>query len=612
MRGGRRLVRARRALVVLLVVPVLAACAGLPESGPVVEADADSQAADAEAFDLTALPPVSGASPVEIVRGFLDAMTASPLRVDVARQYLAATAAQEWAPETTTITYADKLPPQQESSLRVSVRLAEAELLDRAGAWRGRLPAPRQTLRFDLTVENGEYRIVNPPNALVVPDAWFAQRFQQASLYFFDPSGSVLVPEPVYVPRGDQRATSLISGLLAGPGSALADVVSTAIPAGLSQGLSVPVSADGVADLSLAGPAVPPNQSTVDRMLAQLVWTLRQDPRIKALQLTIGDQVVRDASGATAFPVAESGRYVPAGIGGPGDLYGLARGRLVLLPGGQPEPRPTSGPFGAGRAGLRDVAVDLDGVRAAGVGVAGDRVLVAGVGRPIDVTGGGDGATPPGAADPGDEVVPVLTGGTDLLAPVWDAMGRVWVVDRTAAGAVVWCIVPDPSGVPRRVRRVEVPGVTAAEVVRFLVSPDGTRFVAVVRGEDSDRIRAGRVEVDQRGRIASVTPTVEIDTGRATLRRIVDVAWHSATTIAVLAPVVPAEVVEVHTVSVDGAPAGIDSLAATVSRPLTGLAGGVALGQPTWGLTRTGSVDLATSRELSFGVLVTAVAYRGG
>ena len=66
------------------------------------------------------------------------------------------------------------------------------------------------------SVEDGEYRINNPPDALVVPATWFAQRFSQVSLYYFDRTGSVLVPEPVFVPLGDQLATSLVTGLVAG------------------------------------------------------------------------------------------------------------------------------------------------------------------------------------------------------------------------------------------------------------------------------------------------------------------------------------------------------------------------------------------------------------
>ena len=68
-----------------------------------------------------------------------------------------------------------------------------------------------------MELEDGEWRISEPPPYLIVPQSWFAQRFRQVSLYFFDPSATVLVPEPVFVPRGRQFASSLVNGLLQVP-----------------------------------------------------------------------------------------------------------------------------------------------------------------------------------------------------------------------------------------------------------------------------------------------------------------------------------------------------------------------------------------------------------
>ena len=64
------------------------------------------------------------------------------------------------------------------------------------------------------------------------------------------------MPEPVFVPRGEQLATTLIDGAAARPRRRACDrVVAQLHPAGLSVGLSVPVSADGVADVALTGDA---------------------------------------------------------------------------------------------------------------------------------------------------------------------------------------------------------------------------------------------------------------------------------------------------------------------------------------------------------------------
>ena len=106
-------------------------------------------------------------------------------------------------------------------------------------------------------MENGEYRIAGAPNALIVPETWFEQRFREVSLYFFDPTATILVPEPVFVPRGDQLTTALVKGLLRGPGPDLDRVARSFIPPGLDYGCPVTVSDAGVAEISLKGDVEP-------------------------------------------------------------------------------------------------------------------------------------------------------------------------------------------------------------------------------------------------------------------------------------------------------------------------------------------------------------------
>ena len=54
--------------------------------------------------------------------------------------------------------------------------------------------------------EDGEWRIDDAPDVRVVPDTWFGQAYRRVSLLYLDPTASILVPEPVFVPRGDQLA----------------------------------------------------------------------------------------------------------------------------------------------------------------------------------------------------------------------------------------------------------------------------------------------------------------------------------------------------------------------------------------------------------------------
>ena len=183
-------------------------------------------------------PPRAGEPAADIVAGFLEAMKATPIRTTVARQFLSREAAEAWVPEQQIITYAELGDAGGESAVRIP--MTDVNLYDARGlvAAHGRR---RASSRLGLVEEDGEWRIDEVPDALIVPDSWFDDWYQQVSLYFFDPTSEVLVPEPVFVPRGEQFASSLVRGLLTQPSDESQEVSRTFFPAGTQQGLSVPI-----------------------------------------------------------------------------------------------------------------------------------------------------------------------------------------------------------------------------------------------------------------------------------------------------------------------------------------------------------------------------------
>ncbi len=89
----------------------------------------------------------------------------------------------------------------------------------------------------------------------------------------------------------------------------------TFLPPGLTVRLAVAVDRN-LAAVSLEGPDPGPlSPQTTLQMLAQLAWTLRQDPSITMFTLTVADRVVTDAAGRSRFPVLapEFDAYDPAG-----------------------------------------------------------------------------------------------------------------------------------------------------------------------------------------------------------------------------------------------------------------------------------------------------------
>jgi hypothetical protein len=569
--------RARLVAAAVVVLPLLG-CSQLPVDGPIVETRITPDVDEVQPLGIDPVPPQPNASKVDIVNGFLDAMTAWPQRLDVAKRFLSTEAQASWKPDESTITYLD-VGSVTEEIATVKVELVDVERYDARGAWQGPLTPAEHVLELQTIREDDEFRIVDPPNAQVVPSDWFANRYRQANVYFFDRSSRILVPEPVFVPRGDQAATTLVKRLLAGPADDRVDT--TAFLDGMDLDFSTPVSDAGVADIRLVGKPPPESPDAIKKMLAQLAWTLRQED-ITALRLNISDQQIRLPGGISEFDVASAPEYNPIGYQASYALYGLRDGLLVA--GNREELAPVAGPFGVTNYRLRDAAVSIDGATAAAVSRDGRRVLVA----PVRETTTDE---PAGGVTTADE------GAIDLLAPAWDFAGRLWLVDASARGAEVSYVEGN------RVRSLQVPGVSGRQVTSFLVSRDGTRFVAVVRtrrpdlrGVTADELRVGRLQIpDDDSGVIRALPTEQISLGSNDPARVKDIAWTSTTTIAVLSTVTPNRLYSVQTVAVDGAPT--DTSPTSINGEVTGLAGTPVPESRQYVVTPTSLIDIPTLTE---------------
>ena len=94
---------------------------------------------------------------------------------------------------------------------------------------------------------------------------------------------------------------------------------------------------------------------------------------------------------------------------------------------------------------------------------------------------------------------------------------------------------------------------TGRTVTKLLVSRDGSRLVAVVRGRTTDRVVATRIRHDAAGGIIGFTPVRALPLPEDGSKRIRDIGWRTPTTISVLSDA-PNGYSQVRTFSVDGAP----------------------------------------------------------
>lgn len=520
----------------LVAVALLASgCVGIPDDGPVVEAESDVRRDEELGFFNDPPGPTTGEPATDIVKHFLDAQAAIPLQTNTAKEFLTSEESATWRPQRRIITYDDASFP--EGSNQVTVEVDGAYVLDSRGSWRGALPEDESELSFTMTRVDGEWRISDAPDALVVPSTWFDQAYRRVSLYFMDPTARILVPEPVYVPRGDSLASALVDGLLAGPVVGSPGVERSFLPPGLEVDLSVTVTDDNIAEVPLLGGDAMPTDDEASLLVAQLARTLAQDSTLAGFRVTIDDEPLTLADGTTTFAMDEGEALDPAGSRATSLLFGLRDGRLVS---GPPEAlEAAAGPMGASEIGVRSLGVTLDGTRVAGVTSDGTSVQVTEV-RTQDA-----------------DLVEVVSGVTDLAPPVWDDAERLWLLDRASGGAQISVVVDE------RPRTIEVEGISGRRVSHLLVSRDGSRLVAVIDRGGRDQVVVSRLRYDVGGRALGGAPARTIgweDQGRLS---VVDIGWASPTSI-VVAHRIGGDLYQVRTLTVDGAPAGLTGVAVTL------------------------------------------------
>jgi hypothetical protein len=523
----RRLRSAMCAAIGALVCLSAAGCVSIPDSSGVGQASEVGVTDQSPQIVNVAQGPAPGAKPETIVYGFYNAMLAYPRSVDVERQFLTPDAAGSWDPDASVTVYEPPTTVVPHGDRSVTVTAQTSGWLDARGSWTSsRASAPsgsaaisphstRSEVNLRLEKVAGEWRIANPPDGSFVSTDYFSRYYSAYSLYFFDPSRSILAPDPVYLPVGDTAPTALVKGLLQGPTADLRDAVYTAAPAGTQLEVSVSVSRSGVAEVPLSTELQNP---ATDRQLfaAQLAWTLRQIPEIQRIKISVD---------GTPFPIENTGlefaadgfaAYDPAGLAGERRLFALsAKGPVTVSSSGVVR---VPGPIG--RVTGRSMAVQTSGQLAA---------IVMKDGQSISV-----GPIASGTATESAGVAPWLSNGSDLLRPSWDARQVLWLVDQPTTGAPRILVMTGPNGR----YSVEADWLAGRRIDAFSVSRDGVRFAAII--ERSDGVRQLVISTIMRGpggpRIdpVSLAPPELVQNTSRTFDRLVDLAWFSPTSIAVL------------------------------------------------------------------------------
>lgn len=272
----------------------LTGCAAIPTDGEVNHyADPRNTASPTEAIDTPA-GPVPGATPTEIIDGFLHAGVGANDDYSVARLFLTESLAQSWRPDGQTLIYNSSVTTEETGQDTFTVTVPTSTLVDGRGLATSYTEATENELEFSLRQVEGEWRIATAPDGTVLSRTEFGEVFSPFTLYFYDPTFTQAVPDVRWFVERPTVATSLVRVLLEGPAPYLEGGVITAIPPNTSLTRNSVTVENGRADVQLSGGPSLQSASALDleRLRTQLTQTLSNLSSITSTQLSINNQVI--------------------------------------------------------------------------------------------------------------------------------------------------------------------------------------------------------------------------------------------------------------------------------------------------------------------------------
>lgn len=318
----------RTTVVAVVTAPVLffaAGCATLPTS---TEPHALSTFEQRQDTVLEQAPP-DGMEPDLLLREFFAASANPTGNFEVARKYLTQEMGKEWKPSESTIvldTFEMTSRATAEPNTRAYVVTGRIiGTLQPGGAF---IPAHRgYEATMELTQEDGQWRVSNLPNDVVVDRTDLRNHYEPRNLYFYDSTGQRLVADRRWVySRVNSIGSTLLSMLVSGPSERIAPALTPALPED-SPTVAYTGMKDGVYQFTgLAGA----DEQTRARFAAQIAWTLQGAGEVGPYSVSadgaglIGDSFdisTDDFENLNPVPIAEAGP----------DLYTLSNGTVSAV-----------------------------------------------------------------------------------------------------------------------------------------------------------------------------------------------------------------------------------------------------------------------------------------
>jgi hypothetical protein len=489
-RGHARLALAAAATALLAL---LTGCVTIPTGGG-VSTQKISQAQGGDNTIRAVSRPQPGATPSEIVAGFVRAGGGPQGGYEVAREYLADSIRSKWSASASTYVSDSTVTPvadgvDGDTSAAYTVSLAVVGQIDATGVYSSQSSASH-SLSFHLVKERGQWRIDRAPDGTVLRTRDLGIVAKPYDLDFFDPAYDYLVPDVRWFADqgGAYLPSRIVTALLGGPAPWLAaPVVVSAFPAGTQLGPGRTSLEANAMTIDLSAGVSDAGTQQQQRMLQQLTGSLRalnvSTVRITANGLAISATDPSSADGVQAVPYEA--------IGSDGKTFGSVTANGV--------------------AALPQLGPAIQELAPTAVSLARDRTSAAvlGTGGVSLVSGGAH---------------PVVDARSGLLAPTLDPGGWVWSAQGDPGSLVA--VHADGKAHP-------LPITAPGRLVSISISRDGTRLLAGLATDSGARLIVLGVQRDKDGTPVGFNTPLDLPVDPT--RPIIATTWVDPDTVAAVA-----------------------------------------------------------------------------
>lgn len=471
---------------------VLSGCAQLPRSGEVKLGPEIKGEIANDYLYYSPSGPSDGENQQDILNGFINAGTGPQNDYEAAREYLTQDFKTKWKPNNEVLIQQGNPTISFDANQQATVSVQVQARVDADGHYRVLDSGSTRVLKFQMTRENGQWRISSAPDLTMLIRPVFDVIFRSYSIYFFDVPKQHLVPDLRWFPSRASTATRMVNAMLKGPSEWLGDAVTSAIPAGTALSLNSVTVADGVASVDLNAKVLTAKPAMRRLMKAQIRATLCQLPNVFSVSISVerGTQEIADIPELT--PTIASSESVV-----------LQAGELQFFSDGLASPIGGTADL-ISRTGATDFAMTAsqDWVALKGPkGVYRSHIGIFGVAPTL------------------------IDSRVGQLTPMFDAQANLWTMTRTAGEAVE---VTTPGGIHRSLKLGWLDSFPRRQ---FALSAEGSRIATLVGSGGNVRVYISSIVRDSSGLPVSFGAPIEVvSAADAPL----SVSWADENTIAVL------------------------------------------------------------------------------